>query len=212
MDAINLLPPELLADIFALLDQGAPSLKNLYSPPFHNATQSKTQDLKSVSCVSRRWRRVVLPTLCRNARMLLQSEAIESDWPTKLQDFSKFVRQSCPEARIHSFTLVVRDEHAEEHGHNPAALSTHLDGAGQQWRLILDLVDPLRITIVAPPPRLAGLVELDIKNTDDSEAFHMPYHLLSLSRRTRWIRNEQSDSLDGEDLAYCSSALGMQCC
>ena len=177
--SINSIPPELLDEIFSLLVRPPPSLKRLYDQPFYDVTQSTVVDLKSCSCVSQRWRRAALPILFQNTRMLLRLDTVQSNWPTQVTEFLAFVRTSNCQSSVESFTLIIQDPRPERYYYDD--LQSSLASLKDHWQLIFDVIDPLRLTIVAPPPVLGGLAALHIC-LDGADEFHMPYHILSLSR------------------------------
>ena len=176
---INSIPPELLDHIFSLLVQPPPSPKRLYDQPFHDITQSTVVTLKSCSCVSQRWRRAVLPILFQNARMLLRMDTVERNWPIQVPEFLAFVSRSNCQSKIKGFTLVVQDPRPERYNYDD--FEGGLDSLKDLWQLLFNVIDPLRLTIVAPPPVLGALVALGV-NLEEVDEYHMPYHILSLDR------------------------------
>ncbi|EOA87474.1 hypothetical protein ACJQWK_10132 [Exserohilum turcicum] len=73
--AMQSLPNELLAHIATHLDHEAPSITKFSQEPSGRLTCSERSPLKSLSRVSWRWRKIVLPLLFRYARIALDDEA-----------------------------------------------------------------------------------------------------------------------------------------
>ena len=71
MASLSSLPEELQLLILDFLDSSPPSLHRLRQEPSLSLTDSEHQTLKHLSLVSRRWRRLVLPTLFKYARLRL---------------------------------------------------------------------------------------------------------------------------------------------
>lgn len=70
---IDRLPEELLLQVFAYLERPAPSQLNARKEPSLDITNSEYRDYKNASCVSRRWRRIVLPLLFSHCRLRLDA-------------------------------------------------------------------------------------------------------------------------------------------
>ena len=178
--SINSIPPELLHLIFSLLVHPPPSLGRLYNQPFHDITDSTELTLKSCSRVSKRWRQVMLPVLFGNARMLLQMDTVHTSWQTQISNLLTFVQRNDCESKVESFTLVVQDPQTARFHYDDLDLES-LESLKDQWQPLFNVIDPLRLTIVAPPPVLAALAALHV-NLEDVDEFYMPYHILSLER------------------------------
>ena len=71
MANLNTLPEELQLLILEFLDSPPPSSGRLRQEPCLALTDSEDRTLKSISLVSKRWRRLVLPTLFKYARLRL---------------------------------------------------------------------------------------------------------------------------------------------
>ncbi|KAK1071797.1 hypothetical protein LTR12_008568 [Friedmanniomyces endolithicus] len=74
--SIALLPEELLIQIFTYLDSEPPSLRNLREEPSLQLLYSDIRPLKHSSCVTKTWRRVVLPLLYKYARLRLDAPSL----------------------------------------------------------------------------------------------------------------------------------------
>jgi hypothetical protein len=194
------IPPELLEEILSLLSKPTPSINRLYTQPFYNITHSTTLDLKYVSYVSHTWRQVVLPILFQHSRMVLSMDDVQTNWPIELSDFLAFVRKNHVESTIHSFMLVIlvaRD-------HQPIRRYSHqdesLNSLKNHWTALFNIIDPSRLTIIAPPPILGHLTSLHV-DIDSVGNFHMPYHILSLSHSSTsrdgspWNEDMKTDTI-----------------
>ncbi len=71
--SLDTLPEELLGHIFSYLELIPPSVSKARHEPSLELTDSATAPLKSVCCVSKRWRRIVLPLLFRYSRLRIDS-------------------------------------------------------------------------------------------------------------------------------------------
>lgn len=67
------------------------------------------------------------------------------------------------------------------------------------WQALFNVLDPLRVTIVAPPPILSLLVAYRM-NIVDTYMFHMPYHILSLARSQPQNRSRRDHIATENDL------------
>ncbi|KAK4539771.1 hypothetical protein LTR36_010359 [Oleoguttula mirabilis] len=76
---IERLPEELLIHILTYLDTPPPSERKLRQEPSLRLTVSDEHAFKDVSCVSKRWRRLVLPLLFKHTRLRLD-ETPRTDW------------------------------------------------------------------------------------------------------------------------------------
>ena len=134
--AIDSLPEELLLHIFELLDSPPPSIVKARWEPSLELTSSLEHVLKDISRVSKRWRRIVLPLLFKNARLCLDGciNATPIEWVS-----CSICRDYLP-ARIRSCRETLSDQepyHAEmmeavkkrlrEHGTDEAS-----------WRSLVD--------------------------------------------------------------------------
>ena len=176
ISGIYRLPTEILADIFSYLDTSSPSSFRLYEQPYCDLTRSEVTDLKSVSSVSRRWRSLVLRILFRHARFKLRSTS-SIVRRSEVNAFVRFVKRNELRSLIETFTLVSEDS-KETLDARPENAAIDFD---DEWESIFTTLDPVRLTIVAPPLVLAALTSCDAPKTWIHD-FHMPYHVLSLSR------------------------------
>jgi hypothetical protein len=186
---IQSMPLELLDEIFSLLSQPPPSIKRLHEEPFYDITHSTECDLKSTSYVSKRWRLAILPILYQHTRIILLIDNVQTNWPIEQQGFLGFVRENHLESKIHSFTMVVQDyPPVESHYYQDKSLRS----LANHWTRIFNVINPLRLTIVAPPPLLGYLAALQVDLEHFSD-FHMPYHILSLEQSSKLIHMNRNE-------------------
>ena len=174
---IDALPVELLDKIFGLLSQPAPSTAKLCNQPDISITQSNTTDLKAVSNVSARWRQAILSELFRYTRVIIRSDQRDfaSGWPAEYQDFLAFVGRNDLGRSVESFTLLVEESPTLDHDNTV----DYSDPVQNRWEGLFRIVNPTRLTIVAPPPLLGLLTAIPV-SIDVRPYFHMPYCILSL--------------------------------
>ena len=122
----------------------------------------------------------MLPVLFRNARMLLQMDTVHTSWQTQISNLLTFVQRNDCESKVESFTLVVQDPQTARFHYDDLDLES-VESLKDQWQPLFNVIDPLRLTVVAPPPVLAALAALHV-NLEDVDEFYMPYHILSLDR------------------------------
>ena len=196
---INSLPPELLDEVFDLLVQPPPSIGRLHDQPVYGITHSPTSEIKSISTVSKKWRQAALPRLIRHSRILVRMDAIQDSLPGQLEEYLAFVEKSKFQSQIESFTLEVEDPQQSRWGYldldpEPNEIGypkpdDPINALSTQWRRLFEVLDPLRFTIVAPPP-IVGLLAACYINIIHADEFHMPYHILSLNRSPSSRNNE----------------------
>lgn len=198
---INVLPTELLAHIFSYLDSPAPSDDRLHDQPDSAMLDAPQEtNLKSISCVSKRWRAVSLPVLFRHViwtvdRYRLLVDMADSKDPITMVPLLAFLRVNGLGRHVYSFTMLVGyrtvppppniEFYAPAHLINPALTSLVESDEDRNWlwRALFDLMDPLRFTLIASPQALANLLSRIIfLNDADSFGSTPPLHILSLSR------------------------------
>lgn len=143
---ISCLPAELLLHILTYLDSPAPSDHRLHDQPHVDMLRCpgdpRSQTLKNISCVSRRWRAVVLPLLFRHTvwscdRLDLMraqaSQAAASCHPPSAAGGAipplSFLRETGLASRVESLTLVVTDAR-ETSGPAAGDIGTYRRGDG----------------------------------------------------------------------------------
>ncbi|USW48640.1 Putative F-box domain-containing protein [Septoria linicola] len=75
---ITSLPEELLLEVFEYLDRPPPSELNARKEPTLSVTSSPHQDIKHISLICKRWRRIVLPVLYKYSQLRLDTDPRES--------------------------------------------------------------------------------------------------------------------------------------
>ncbi|KAH8911743.1 hypothetical protein BR93DRAFT_12792 [Coniochaeta sp. PMI_546] len=150
---IETLPPELIFHIFFFLDRPAPSDVRLRDQPSPSMLSSSDAPLKSVSCVSKRWRAIVLPVLFRHILWafdrwdLVFPEAGNATLdaagnPTTLPLLT-FIRENCLGRCVESLTLVVSDRMYGQYRLAEAGNAAH-SGASSSRDADLHLDDDMR--------------------------------------------------------------------
>ena len=186
---LDLLPPELLAHIFSYLDIPGPSSSRLLERPCDDITYSVTADLKSVSLVSQKLRSSVLRFLFRCARLNLQT-ANQGGWQGELAAFLDFVKARELSHRVDSLTLI----NDNRRDNSTAAMERNIPQLGNTWDAIFAVLDPVCLTVVAPPRVLAAVTSL-FAPMSDIDYFDMPFHILSLQRE----REKQATTITADD-------------
>lgn len=201
--SIQSLPPEILSHIFSYLDSIAPSVVWLHQQPtpslvhwFDQHSQHRRCDLKSISLVCRVFRFVVVPLLfrhiiCRIPRLDFPLQSESNDF-NRLAGFLSCLRRDSLGQQVESFILAVGPEHEPDRyttANEPS--NTSCKDNNWLWRIVFDVLDPARFTIVAPPHCLATLFSRSIA-LDEAWAFDAPYHILSLSQDRTTAQNVPS--------------------
>lgn len=175
---IQILPNELLSNIFAFLDGPQPSTSVLHEEPSFNLTRAGATDLKAVSLVSKKWRQAILPVLFRHARFMVAGpEAHRPALRQMIQPFIDFANQGSLHKAIISFTLVIEDKNLAG---NPAEPG-RFDGFRDFWELLFDTIDPAELIVVAPVEALGALTSCRIY-MEDAWTFDCPCHYLRLRK------------------------------
>jgi hypothetical protein len=172
------LPNELLSNIFGYFDTTQPSTSALHDEPRFELTHSETTDLKTVSCVSKRWRRATLPVLFKHARFI--SSEPETHKPIlnkQIRPFFEFVTKNSLSKVITTFALLIQD----------MKIASDLDGEYRLngfksfWLSVFKVIDPMELLIVAPAEALGALSSCHIIMADNW-SFDCPYQYLRLQR------------------------------
>ncbi|KAJ9144923.1 F-box domain-containing protein [Pleurostoma richardsiae] len=210
LSPIDSLPTEILAQVFYFLDSPAPSDSRLHEQPGVAMLKAGyVPPLKIVSLVSRRWRCSVLPLLFQNVVFALgRWDRLLAAWeqdPCSALPCLEFLRVNRLEIYVRTVTLIVEDSmdsiygvrgdtgRHDANGEHPVGGrnwehdATHNGDNNWLWLLFFDALDPLRLTIIAPPRALASLLSRMLF-LDDAWSFEMPHHVLSLSREDRLIK------------------------
>jgi hypothetical protein len=175
---IDDLPNELLSNIFGNLDGPQPSASAVHDEPTFDLTQSEVTNLKSISCVSKRWRRAILPVLFRHAQFVIKEPKVHiSILDQQMQPFFDFVTHKKLRKVITSFTLLVHDKKVA----SSSTRERHLNGFSAFWKLLFDVIDPTELLIVAPAEALSALTSCHV-HLEDVWCFDCPCQYLRLQR------------------------------
>ncbi|KAJ4396104.1 hypothetical protein N0V93_000321 [Gnomoniopsis smithogilvyi] len=179
--------------------------------------------LKTVSLVNRQWRATVLPLLFRNAVWYLDRldlMRIEQSMSPSAVPLLTFIKDNNLMPYVKSLTLVIASAHpvgngdiglyrrgdgTGHYGYSPEPLSPSLhrgerdiifnEDTNWLWKLVFDVISPLRFTIIASPRMLASLLARMLF-LGDEWIFSQTHHILSLSRDTsRRTRPEETPQL-----------------
>lgn len=174
LSPLESLPNELLDHIISSLATSPPSLTRLQQPPNHRIAKSSIRDLKNLSLVSSGLCALVRPRLFAHACFDLRDE----------RAFLEFVAHS--DLKRHVTSIVVKGNNSPENREDP-----------YWWRRVLSELDPLRITVVAPPSFIGAMLGTQI-HEGHSWAFEIPFQILHLERDARQgrpVRLEDHSSL-----------------
>ena len=189
--SIHTLPNELLLLIFGHLDGPQPSASHLavYDEPRFDLTQSGITDLKSISCVSKRWREAVLPVLFRHPQLIITDTKTNGDkLPSEIKLFFHFITQHRLCQAITTFTLICYNQNFKSIYNRD---TSHV--LSNFWTSLFGVIDPIDLLIVAPSQALGFLTACPV-NVDDSWCFDCPCQYLRLQRRpTRQVGERTPD-------------------
>jgi hypothetical protein len=179
---VELLPNELLSQIFGFLDSPKPSSSEsaLHDEPNFELTKSDNAPLKAASCVSKRWRRGTIPLLFKHTQFVVEKKN-QQHYNTLYQMVQKFLgfvleHQLC--GTLQSFTLIVRLKEAADIFDRQEMTY----GFSVFWEGIFRVIDPQELLIVAPPEALGMLTNCRVFMSD-AWSFHCPCHYLRLQAR-----------------------------
>lgn len=177
---INDLPNELLLNIFGYLDTPKPSSAAwaLYDEPTFEITASEVANLKTVSCISKRWRAAVTPLLYRHTRLTIPKTKARnmSNVRADIQQFFDFVGRNELRKTITSFTLICYEHNFEEdYKRDPKNVLSIF------WEALFEVIDPVDLMIVAPAEALSFFTACEV-NDEESWNFDCPCQFLRLQR------------------------------
>jgi hypothetical protein len=175
---VELLPNELLADIFEFLDSPKPSSSEsvLHDEPHFNLTKSNNAPLKAASCVSKRWRRGTIPLLFKHAQLVVEEK--KTPWSTldeSIQPFFDFVGEHQLRRIVQSFTLIVHEQKLA----NIVNEQEISQGFFSFWGRLFQVIDPQELLVVAPVLALGPLTNCRVY-LEDAWNFDCPCHYLRL--------------------------------
>lgn len=171
------LSPELIREIMSYFDTAAPSLSKSRLQPDVDLTASPTIDLKSISCISWKWRLIVLRTLFKHVRIILKQDGV-SGWTLQVEAMLRFLRKSEIASGVESFTMVFT---TREDGRSLPNKRLPSDCVDNLFRSAFKTIDPSCLTVVAPPDTLCLLTSCSL-HRPVFDHYHMPHHILSLTR------------------------------
>jgi hypothetical protein len=175
---VELLPNELLADIFEFLDSPKPSSSEsvLHDEPHFNLTKSNNAPLKAASCFSKRWRRGTIPLLFKHAQLVVEEK--KTPWSTldeSIQPFFDFVGEHQLRRIVQSFTLIVHEQKLA----NIVNEQEISQGFFSFWGRLFQVIDPQELLVVAPVLALGPLTNCRVY-LEDAWNFDCPCHYLRL--------------------------------
>ena len=177
---VELLPNELLANIFEFLDSPKPSSSEsvLHDEPHFNLTKSDNAPLKAASCVSKRWRRGTIPLLFKHAQLVVDEKKAPwsrstLDW--MIQPFFDFVGDHQLRRIIQSFTFIVHEKKLA----NIVNKQEISKGFLPFWGRLFQVIDPQELLVVAPVVALGSLTNCRVYESD-AWNFDCPCHYLRL--------------------------------
>lgn len=165
--------------------------------------------LKTVSLINRQWRATVLPLLFRNVVWYLDRldlMQVEQSMSPSAVPLLSFIRNKNLTPYVKSLTMVIASAHpggsgdigiyrrgdgSGHYGYSPEPLSPSLhrgerniifnEDTNWLWKLLFDVISPLRFTMIASPRMLASLLSRMLF-LGDEWIFSQTHHILSLSR------------------------------
>lgn len=155
------LPNELLDQIISSLATSPPSVTRLSQPPTYRITRGVTRDLKHLSLVSSGLCALVRPHLFVHACFDLKDQ----------DQFFAFIAQADLAQNVSS--VVARGGDSPENREDQF-----------WWRRVLCDLDPVRITLVAPPSFIGATLETHIMD-GHGWAFEIPLQIVHLERDGR---------------------------
>jgi hypothetical protein len=158
--ALERLPNELLDQIISYLDIEPPSRTGIYQEPDQNITSSQNKCLKHLSQSCARLANLVRPILFAHARMVLPDEPAQFCWFTHKWDLARDIK---------SMTILVTDENIPR------------DVLCGWINYLLGSIDPLWLTILAPPKFIGEALE-DMIDERHGWAFGIEYQILQLEQ------------------------------
>lgn len=186
--SIELLPNELLSNIFGFLESPKPSSSEpaLHDEPHFDLTTSGNVPLKAASCVSKRWRRATIPLLFKHTQLIIKEDRKKREPPLMNEIarlFLDFVSGNQLNKTIQSFILIAYNETITPPA-KPNEFSEQLQATqiSEFWHSIFIAIDPKELLIVAPPDVLGALTSCQVY-TKDMWNFDCPCHYLRLQLR-----------------------------
>lgn len=195
---IESLPEELLLTIVDYLESDPPSQKRFWFEPSLGLTDDpENVTMKNLSRISKRWRRLVVPSLFKFLRLRLDPTSLqeanydsaEMAWPqyihTAYRSMFEFLETNGITNRIEKVTLLIGVTDAcslPRSLHEGAAGEWRYAACAEFWHQMFCEIDPCGVVIVAPPLELACLLNCSIDISDGWAFSDMNFHLLELAR------------------------------
>ena len=173
------LPNELLSYILGFLDT-PPLSTDLHDEPTFDLTNAEIADLKAASCVSKRWRETILPSLFRHSRLLIEDLQLQSSIPEfhkQSQAFMDFAEKHALLKTTTTFVVAVKDTITT--WDNLTMLKQ--DIFASFWRSLFEVIDPFDLVIIAHPFVLGAFTACGVF-AGDAWSFDCPCHYLRLRR------------------------------
>lgn len=162
MAALTTLPNELLDHILSHLSTDPPpSSRNFRELPSHSLTASSDAPLKNISRVDKRCRALSLPRVFAHSRYELRYQT----------QFLDFLRQN--DLGRHVKTVVVSVRTVYRGTETP-----------RWWKELLHELDPLSVTVIAPPYIFADMADTTLYQKD-GWAFNLPLQMMQF-RQPAW--------------------------
>ncbi|KAI1258561.1 hypothetical protein F5Y18DRAFT_344135 [Xylariaceae sp. FL1019] len=189
---MDCLPVELWLQIFGHLDGRAPSESHRHEPPrliLFLANPTSRKPLKTLSLVCKAMRILILPILFRNVQWApyicsLRHFTLNPIPLVRFLDKNDLVRHAA------SFTLLIGYDEPWDLSADPYEGMIRPADLEWFWSQLFSVIDPLRVTLIAPPTTLAALISR-VVSLNDSWAFGEHYHMFTLSRQTREEENDE---------------------
>ncbi|KAI9045485.1 F-box domain protein [Aspergillus affinis] len=178
LPSFELLPNELLDEIISCLATSPPSAARLHQPPSARISRSDDRPLKNLARASSQILEVVRPRLFAHACFDLEN----------VPEFLSFISTSNLGRYVTS--IVVHSRPFMKQAADPF-----------WWRQVLACLDPLGVTVVAPPSSIGTMLGAEIFE-GDSWAFDVPLQILHLKKNPQNVALGQLPSLE-----KCSSLL-----
>ncbi|KAK1141661.1 hypothetical protein N8T08_008925 [Aspergillus melleus] len=166
------LPNELLDEIISYLATSPPSAARLHQSPSARISRSDDRSLKNLARASSQILEVVRPRLFAHVCFDLED----------VTEFLSFISTS--DLGRYVTSIVVQSRPSTEQAEDPF-----------WWRRVLACLDPLRVTIVAPPPSIGTMLGVEIFE-GDSWAFDVPLQIIQLEQKPQNVALGQLPSLE----------------
>lgn len=172
LSSLETLPNELLDEIISYIATSPPSVARLHQPPSVRISRSDDRSLKNFARSSSRILGVVRPRLFAHAYFGLDD----------VTEFLSFVSALNIERYVTSIVI-------------QCSQSTDRTADSFWWRQVLSCLDPLRVTVVAPPPFIGTMLGAEIFE-GHSWAFDVPLQTIQFERSSQLVALGKLPSLE----------------